>query len=126
MYTRFIISTGRSIFAPLVGERDRTRLRQEIEGGVVQLYCGCSTEENKLLYGISADLRFFPLHKHYEHKPWCSRFNSTKRTAPAVYDEQGYVRVYTSFTANSFSMPAKVKDETELTEAELRIRRLRE
>lgn len=126
MYTRFITSAGRSIFAPLVSDRDRMKLRQEIEGGVIQLYCGCSDETNRLLYGISADLRFVPLHKHYVHKPWCSRFNSTKRTTPAVYDEQGYVRVYTSFAAKSFSLPAKVKDEADLTEAELRIRRLRE
>ena len=126
MYTKFVTSTGRSVFAPLVGDRDRMRLRQEIDSGMLQLYCGCSSEDNKLLYGISADLRFIPLHKHYVHKPWCSRFNSTKLSTPAVYDEKGFVRVYTSFAANSFSLPARVKDESELTEAELRIRRLRE
>jgi len=126
LYTRFIISDGRSIYAPLTGEHARMKLRQELESGIVELYCGCSNEENRLLYGISKDLRFVPLHKNYMHKTWCSRFNSTKRTSPAVYDENGFVRVYTSFLASSFSIPAKAKDDAELTDAELRIKRLRE
>lgn len=126
MYTRFITSNGRSIFAPLVDENERMKLKQELDGNAYQLFCGCSSFDEPLLYGISSDLRFIPLHKNYVHKPWCSRFNSSKRTAPAVYDENGLVYAYTSFAVNSFSMPAKVKEESELTEAELRIRRLRE
>lgn len=126
MYTRFIISNGRYVYAPLTGERERIKLKQELDSGAVTMYCGCSNEDSRLFYSISKDLRFVPLHKHYVHKPWCSRFNACKRTTAAVYDEDGQVRVYTSFAVNSFSLPAKPKEEAELTEAELRIKRLRE
>jgi len=126
LYTKFIISNGRSVYAPSTVERERIRLKRELDSGLVTMYCGCSSEDNRLFYGISKDLRFIPLHKHYVHKPWCSRFNTSKRTTAAVYDEDGHVQVYTSFAVNSFSLPPKPKEEAELTEAELRIKKLRE
>ena len=103
MQTRFLLSDGRSLYAPYLSEADRIVLKKNLSNSSLKMYCGCS-KDAPLYYGVSADLRIIPLHKHYEHKPWCSRYDSTKRTSAAVYEDDGSVTLYVSFKPHTFTM----------------------
>lgn len=116
MQTRFILSNGRSVYAPYLSDYDRMVLKNELKKGELKLYCGCS-KDVPLYYGVSSDLRIIPLHKHYEHKPWCSRFDSDNRASATVYDGEGNVTLYVSFNPNTFTLSMKAREEELLEES---------
>lgn len=103
MQTRFFLSDGRSIYAPYLSDAERVVLKTALDKGELKLFCACS-KDAPLYYGISSDLRVIPLHKHYEHKTWCSRFDTSRRNSAAEYDEDGKVTLYVSFKPHTFTM----------------------
>lgn len=115
MQTRFFLSDGRSIYAPYLSDAERLELKKELEEKRVSLYCGCS-KDNPLYYGISSDLRFIPLHKYYEHKTWCTRYDSVNRSSAAVHGDDGTVTLFVSFKAHTFTMSSKKTAEEDLEE----------
>lgn len=115
MITRLILSDGGFVYPNFLSEEERTALRDRMEKENLTMRCGCRMDREDLLYGISKDLKIYPLHNSYEHARWCSRAQQdTERNSSFVYDESGKSTVFLSFNPRNFSAPsAKQEEETD-------------
>lgn len=114
MVTRFIVSDGSIFYPNFLSDEERQVLRDRMEREKLRMRCSCR-DDVMLLYGISADLRIYPLHNDYEHSSWCSRNRNDERTSPFVYEEDGKSTVYLKFDPRVYT-PAYTKNESERIE----------
>jgi len=113
-YNNMLLSDNTIIFPDYMDKNARMALKARLSNENLTMSCGCSLfGKNLLPYTISADGRFIPLHKGYEHNPLCAR-NSTEGKRKISYQnkEDGTALAYVDFDARSFSVP-KIKEESE-------------
>ena len=112
MVTRLLLSDGEAVYPDFLSKDDRNALRYRIEKDSLIMRCSCCPEAD-LFYGISVDCRIIPLHKHYEHKTWCSRYQGDKRMVASTYDEDGNNTIYLKFNPNNFTIPKEKEEKKE-------------
>lgn len=122
---KFLISTGEDLFPQYITEADRKQLKERIKNNEITIKCGCKPSAN-FFYGISEDLKIYPLHKNYVHDIQCCRYknvsdNQIRNSAYQVDDQTGTVMVYTKFDPRVFTAdkePAKKEKKTDETDDE--------
>lgn len=112
MVTRLLLSDGGAVYPDFLSKEDRNSLRSRIEQESLTMRCSCCPEA-ELFYGISVDYRIIPLHKHYEHKTWCSRYQGDTRMVASTYDEDGNNTIYLKFNPNNFTIPKEKEEKKE-------------
>lgn len=104
MLSRMLLSDGTFIYPNFLTDDDRVILRNKINEGGISLRCSCRIDDN-LEYGISSDLRFYPLHQNYVHAPGCARQVCETRNSAVLYDESGETTIFLMFNPKNFTMP---------------------
>ena len=112
MQTRFVLSDGSVLYSNFLSEAERTVLRDRLEREQLSMFCGCRSDA-QLPYGVSKDLKVYPLHNGYEHASWCSRAEKSERNSACVYEENGKSTMYLGFDAKTFSVPPQKKEDAE-------------
>lgn len=109
MYNKkLILQNGKHIYPCYMDAEQRQAMREKYKDVSSFMRCGCRPRAN-LYYGISEDLRIYPLHHNYQHDKFCCRFkdesgNQERQTAYIISEEDGEVVAYTSFNPLNFNL----------------------
>lgn len=109
MITRLLLSDGSFVYPNFLSDEERQALSTKLGSENLTMQCGCRTD-SALLYGISKDLRIYPLHNGYEHAKWCSRAVTEERTSSFVYDDEGKATCFLTFNPRNFSVPKTAEE----------------
>jgi len=105
---KLILSNGSHIYPCYMDSDNRQKMKNEYQNVQNFMRCGCRPDAN-LYYGISEELRIYPLHHNYKHDKYCCRFrdesgNTERQTAYVVSEDDGEVVAYTSFNPLNFDV----------------------
>lgn len=107
------LNDGSVIYPGYMDKNCRSELKQRIGDSKDSIRCGCR-KDISLFYAISSDLKFYPVHKGYEHSMNCIRNNDARKQTGYVESDDGTVTAYLTFNPASFSVSVAEEDESEM------------